>query len=405
MATYVYKARDRLGSLITGKLQGTSTIEVKDALASEGLFPVSVQPEEFELSLASIFQPKLKTKDLSNLTREFQVMFAAGTPMDRILATLVQQTKHKGLKEAMRKIQADISSGVRLSEAFAKHPQYFDLLYSQMLGVGETGGVLDKTLKELASIIQKEDRIRSKVKSATLYPKLVVGALIIVSTFMLYFVMPKFADFYSGHNAKLPVPTLIMIGASNFIRTYWLLFLILIGAGGVAWKGFMKTQKGKKFLGLVKFKAPIFGNLFRLAANARFGHLVSALYRAGLPLSQSLDVVADTIDNIHYSDEIRYLKRELDQGRSLSDAMKETEYFTPMIQETTSVGEQTGHLDDILESVASFYDEEIDDILKNLTTLIEPILLFTIFGLVALLALAVFLPVWNLSNVILGGGG
>ncbi|PIR21181.1 MAG: hypothetical protein COV45_00105 [Deltaproteobacteria bacterium CG11_big_fil_rev_8_21_14_0_20_47_16] len=400
MTTFVYKARDRTGGLISGTLEGPSVTVVKEALASQGLFPVSVQPRGFDMSIQQLLQRKIKTRDIVNLTRQFEVMFAAGSPMDRILATLTRQTKHEGLKDALSKIHKDVSSGMRLSDAFAKHPKYFGHLYTSMLAVGEIGGVLDRTLKGMTGILGKEDRIKSKVKSATLYPKIVIFALVVVATLMLIFVIPVFNDFYAGYSAKLPVPTRILIFASNVVVGYWWLAAIVTGALIWGWKKFKRTNRGKEFTSYLEFHFPVFGKLNLLAANARFGHLLGALYKSGLPLSRSLEVVADTIDNLRYARDVKHLKEELDKGRSLSVAMEEAKYFTPLMKEVTGVGEQTGKLDEMLETTAIYYDEEVDDMLKNLTTLLEPLLLFGIFGMVGLLALAVYMPVWNLSNIV-----
>lgn len=400
MTVFVYKARDRTGGQVSGTLEGPSVSVVKEALARQGLFPVSVQPRGFDVSLQTLFRRKIKTHDLVNLTRQFEVMFSAGTPMDRILATLERQTNHEGLKEALGKIHKDVSAGMRLSDAFARHPRYFDHLYTSMLSVGEVGGVLERTLKGMTGILSKEDRIKSKIKSATLYPKIVIFALIVVATLMLIFVIPVFGDFYASYGAKLPLPTRILIVASNVVLGYWWAASLVVAAGVWGWRRFKKSSRGREFMSYMQFHAPVFGKLHLLATNARFGHLLGALYKSGLPLTRSLEVVADTIDNIRYARDVHHLKEELDKGRSLSLAMDESHYFTPLMKEVTSVGEQTGRLDEMLETTATFYDEEVDDMLKNLTTLLEPLLLFGIFGLVGLLALAVYMPVWNLSRVV-----
>jgi len=400
MPLFEYKARDKKGSLVTGDLEGESAISIKEALASQGLFPVSVQPKGFERSLAAFFERPLKPRELLSLTRQFQVMFSVGTPMDKILATLARQAKHEGLKAVLKRIHQDIESGVRLSEAFAKHPKYFDALYTSMLQVGETGGVLEKVLTEMTTILEKESRIRAKIKSATLYPRLAIGAVLVVSVLMLIFVIPAFEAFYAKYHSQLPLPTRIMIGLSEFASTYWYLFLL--GVGGIFYgiKMFFKTAKGELLASLINMKLPVFGNLNRLVADARFGHLLAALYRAGLPLSQTLEVVANTIDNKLYANDVRSLRKEIDSGVSMSVAMERYRYFSPLMVETAAVGEQTGNLDTMLEATATYYDEEIDDILRNLSTLIEPLLLLVVFGMVALLALAIFLPIWNLSSVI-----
>lgn len=402
---FAYKARNDDGTLVTGNIEGANSAAVKVALASQGLLPVEVKSQGFEISLRSLFRRKVSPKDLLAVIRQFQVMFSAGTPMDRILRTLVRQTQNKELKEVLGQIHEDVSSGIRLSQAFAKHPKFFNSLYTSMLAVGEAGGVLDKTLKGLADILKKEHGIKTKVKSAILYPKIVLFAVTVVSILMLVYVIPVFADFYAQYEAQLPLPTLILIGISDAVTAYWYIALLIVAGLVFAWKRFIGTSKGKRFLGRMKLKIPVFGNLNFLVANARFGHLVGALYNAGLPISPSLDIVSKTIDNSLFVEDVVYLKQEVDRGKSIGVAMGEAKYFSPLMVESSFVGEQTGRLGELFEQTASFYDEEIDDILKNLAILIEPIMLFLLFGMITLLALAVYLPVWKLSKVILPGGG
>lgn len=400
---FTYRARNQDGALISGSLDGVNAAAVKAALASQGLFPVEVRGEGFEIPIRSFLRRPPKPKDLLALTRQFQVMFSAGTPMDRILRTLVRQSSHPELKEALQKIYDDVSSGSRLSEAFAKHPKFFNPLYTNMLAVGEAGGVLDKTLKGLADILAKEHQIRAKVKSATLYPKLVVFALVVVAIAMLVYVIPIFADFYVQYEASLPLPTRILIGLSDAVVSYWYLALFLVLALFLAWRRFALSAKGKRFWAQMELKFPIFGHLNFLVANARFGHLISSLYHAGLPLTSSLEIVAKTIDNVLFAQDVIQLKQEIDRGKAIGTAMEEASYFSPLMVEAAFVGEQTGRLGELFEQTASFYDEEIDALLKTLSTLIEPLLLFILFGMITLLALAVYLPIWQLSKVVMPG--
>lgn len=401
MTTFVYKARTSQGALLAGEVEGTNAREVKEALAGEGLFPVSVQPKSFHLSLKEILFGRLKPQELFNFTRQFQALFAAGLSVDRIFTTLIQQTSHRYFREIIKKIHHDISTGTSLADAFARHPRTFSKMYTSMIAVGEAGGVLDKTLKELASIVGKEHRIRSRVKTATLYPKIVFVVTTLVAAGMLLFVIPVFADFYAGYGAALPLPTRILIGASKLVTTYW-----YVGAAlflGIVWSArlLVKTQRGRTEIDRLKLRTPVIGRLLRMVANARFGHLVGALYRAGLPLGLSLEVVAETIDNSLFAQAVLRLRQEIDRGGSLARAMRQDSSFSPLLVESVAAGEESGRLDELLDATATFYDEEVEEILKNLTTLIEPILLFIVFGMVALLALAIFLPIWNLSNVIL----
>lgn len=404
MPVFKYQARDRLGKLIEGEQSAADAAAVKNLLFAKGLFPLHAEPKEskgLSAKLEDLLKPAPKPKDLANLTRQFEVMFSVGTQMDKILETLARQAQNKQLQLALQQIQRDIAGGMRLAAAFRKHPKFFNNLYCSMLEMGQAAGVLDRTLREMATILQKDHNIQAKVKSATLYPKIVIGALVGVSWAMLVFVFPPFAKLYAGQGAELPLPTQIMMALSTLVTKYW--YLPIMGGIGlfVLWRRFKATDYGQELLSKLAFRLPVFGELNKLVCNARFGHLIAALYRAGLPLPQSLGVVADTMTNVVYAREVRALKEGIEHGKSLSQCMERTQYFSAMVKETCAVGEQTGKLDLILEATAHFYDGEVNEMLDNLTTLIEPILLFFLFGAVLFLALAVYLPIWNISKVML----
>jgi type IV pilus assembly protein PilC len=403
MSTYLFKARDQSGALVTGEIDADTSAGAKDQVAAQGLFPIDVELQgTFAQNVSfSFLKRKPSPKDIANMTRQFQALFAVGTPMDRILSLLAKQLQNQALKEAMVKIQKDVASGTKLSAAFKAFPQYFPTLYISMMEVGETGGVLDQTLKEMASILQKEAEIRSKVKSAMLYPKIVLFVLGAVTWGMLAFVIPPFKTFYAGHGAELPAVTRIVITFSDLMTGSWYIGLGIGVALYWAWKRFSATELGENLISHAAFRIPVFGRLNRLTANSRFGHLLSSLYRAGVPITQALGVVANTMTNVHYARDVLSIKKGLEQGSSLSKCMENTKYFEPMIQESISVGEKTGQLDLLLDSTATFYDAEIDDMLKNMSTLIEPILLVFLFSGVTVLALAIYLPIWNLSKVII----
>jgi type IV pilus assembly protein PilC len=397
MNSFQYRARTASGEEVRGSMEAADEGFVKTALFNQGLFPVLIQASSPRKKTSKIFN----NKDLASFTKQFEVMFRVGMPIDKILETLAKQATHPKMQTILLEIQKDISGGMRLAEAFAKHPEYFNKLYISMIEMGQTAGVLDKTLKEMSLILRKEHDIHSKIKSALLYPKIVLFTLLVVTWAMLVFVFPPFKEFYAGQNATLPLPTLVVMGASEFVTTYWYMAVFTGVALYLTWRQIKTWPTVKHILSRLAFKIPVFGRLNLLSSNARFGHLVSALYRVGLPLPQTLAVVANTIANECYSQEVMMLKDSLEHGNSLSKGMEKTQYFSPMIKETCAVGEQTGKLDTTLDATASFYDSEIDELLRNLSTLIEPFMLFMLFGAVLLLALAVYLPIWNMSKVVL----
>ncbi len=403
---FTYKARDMSGGLATGEVEAKNPAAAKKAVADMGLLPVLVAAKGLDFSLPKFLRrKKANVNDIIAFTRQFEALFRAGIPIDRVLTTLSKQTPNKGLGRAIEKIQQDVSSGSSLKDAFAKHGDYFDELYCNMLGVGEAGGVLEGTLKDLSSILKKEYTLISGIKSATLYPKIVITVFVIVVFVMMIFVIPGFASFYSGYGAQLPLPTRILMGISNFFASYWYVMLTLGIGGFVGFKKYASTEKGRFNVDRMKFSLPVFGKLHMMVSNARFGHLLATLYKSGFPLAESLQIVAKTIGNKAYEAEVNQIKSEVETGSSLGDSMARRKYFSALMTESAAIGEQTGSLDDMLENAAAFYDDEVSHMLEQLTTMLEPLLLGFIFVMVALLAFAIFLPMWKVSSVVLQPGG
>lgn len=407
MPTFRYKARDKDGALITGEIEAASAEELKDSLFHEGMIPIDVSESKGGgISAKSItdFFERVRPSELMVFTRQFATLFKAGVSMDTIFATMVKQASSKALKNALLRIRADIAAGATLSQAFARHPRIFNELYVSMLAAGEEAGVLEETLKSLSQLIEKEYEIQKSVKGAVLYPKIIIGVLVMAIIFLMTFVVPKFVDFYGRYGADLPLPTKILIGASNFFRDYWYIALLIVASAVFLWKRFYHTRTGRLKIDRLRFTLPVFGSLNLKVANARFGHILSVLYKSGLAMPRSLEVTSSVIGNVAYALELLKVKDDIQRGATLSEALSRQTYFPPVIIETTAVGERAGALDEMLGTVAEHYDLEVNHTIKNLTTLLEPIMLVGIFAVVALLALAIFLPIWNLSTVISGRG-
>lgn len=404
MPTYRYKARDKSGELITGEIEAISAEELKESLYREGMIPISVMTAGSSFSLDAITSKfhRVKDEDMMIFVRQFYTLFKAGVSMDTILATLSKQITSAPLLNAVVRARSDIAAGATLAQAFGRHPTVFNELFVSMLSAGEEAGILEKVLKQLSELIQKEYEIRKNVKSATLYPKIIITVLIGAVTFLMMFVIPKFTVFYAKYGAELPLPTKIMIGASDFFRGYWYIALGIVVALYVLYRKYNATPSGRMKLDRLRFQIPVFGSLNLKVANARFGHIMSALYSSGLAMPRSLEVVANIIGNEAYAREVRQIRDDIHRGATLSEAMQRRTYFPPVVVETTAVGERAGALDEMLATVADHFDLEVSHMIKNLTTLLEPLLLVGIFGMVALLALAIFLPIWNLSRVVGG---
>ncbi len=403
MSVYSYRARDINGLLITGNVEGEAIEPVKIQLSEQGLIPILVTkasaliPTNFSFD---IFK-KVKDDELMLFTRQFYILFKAGMDMESLLSTLANQTKNKYFADQILRIKTDVAAGSSLSRAFAKHPKTFSKLYSSMLTAGEEAGILDEVLGQLASLLEKEITLKTSVKSSTLYPKIVIGVLLMAGIVLMTFVVPKFASFYAHYKSELPLPTRIMIGFSDFVKHYTLMIMGGIGFMIFLFKRWAATAKGKLTVDRLSWKIPVFGPLGQKVANARFAHILGALYKAGLPITRALTITADTIDNEAFIRNIHLVQADVERGKGIAEAMRQTEYISPILIEATAIAEKSGALDDMYASVASHFDMEINHTLKNLTTLLEPILLGLIFGMVTVFALAVFLPIWNMSKAVM----
>lgn len=404
MPTYRYKARDKNGDLVTGEIEAISAEELKESLFREGMIPLSVISPGSLPSFDAIIAKfnRVKDEDMMIFVRQFYTLFKAGVSMDTILATLSKQVASGPLHNAVVRARSDIAAGATLAQAFGRHPTVFNELFVSMLGAGEEAGILEKVLSQLSELIQKEFEIRKNVKSATLYPKIIITVLVGAVSFLMMFVIPKFTVFYGKYGAELPLPTQLMIAISSFFRDYWYIAFGIVAFVYFLYHRYRATPTGRLKIDKLRFQLPVFGSLNLKVANARFGHIMSALYSSGLAMPRSLEVVANTIGNEAYAREVRQIRDDIQRGATLSEAMQQRSYFPPVVVETTAVGERAGALDEMLSTVADHFDLEVTHMIKNLTTLLEPLLLVGIFGMVTLLALAIFLPIWNLSRVISG---
>ncbi len=405
MPTFRYKARDKEGILITGDIEANSAEELKEGLFREKMIPLSVREvTSTSFSFKDITQwfNRVKPDEIMLFTRQFYTLFKAGVSMDTILATMVKQLQGNTLCNALIRVRSDVASGASLAQAFGRHPKIFNEMYVSMLAAGEEAGILEEVLSNLSGLLQKDYEIQKSVKGATLYPKIVLFVLTAAIIFLMTFVIPKFVQFYGRYGAELPLPTQILIGFSSFMRNYWYVMVGVVLITVISYKRFYATKVGRLKIDTLRFKMPVFGQLFLKVSNSRFGHILSALYSSGLSMPRSLEVVSNVIDNYAYALEVKKVKEGIQKGSSLSEALAEQTYFPPVVVETTAVGERAGALGEMLSTVAEHYDIEVAQTVKNLTTLLEPILLVGIFGMVTLLALAIFLPMWNMSSVIGG---
>lgn len=405
MAQFSYKARDSRGSLVEGKLDGENAQDIRKKLSEQGLIPIHVQGKSaanIEIKIPFLSQNKVKEKEVVLFTKQFYTLFRAGMSVESILITLGKQQKNPNFQETLDTIRSDIQQGSSMAMAFSKHPKVFDPLYVNMIASGEEAGILEEVLEQLSEFLEKDFTMRKNIKSAMTYPKIVITVLIMAMSLMMVVVVPQFKNFFERFGADLPTPTIVLIAVSDFATNYWYVCLGIMVGLIIGYKKFGETVEGRKVLDRIALKIPIFGPLNLKVCNARFANILGSLYKGGLPVTKALEITATTIGNVHIMAEIKKVQTDVEKGSTLADSMTKMIYFSPVIIEATSIGEKSGSLDGMLQSIAKHFDMEIGHTIKNLTALIEPILLGFIFAMVLGFALAIFLPMWGMHKAILG---
>ena len=402
MPNFLYRARDKHGELVTGRLEAASVEESEAALDKMGLIPIRVRKDSSSFRLPdfkNLFD-KTPQQDVIMFSRQLATLFGAGVPLTRALFSLERQASTDNFRKIVKSIREDVEAGVSLAVSFRRFPQAFTELYCSMIEAGEAGGILEAVLQRLALLLEKNSENRGKVKSATLYPKIVIVGVVIAVIILMSFVVPRFAKLYSSFKIELPLPTRMLISISGFFANYW--YLVIIAAVGffLAIRMYFRTEGGKDFRDRMVLKVPVFGPIVLKSVLSRFSMVLGSLYQSGLPILQSLDIVSRAVDNRTIAREVKRIEDEVRAGKSLSAELAKSEQFPPMIVQMVTVGEETGNLDEMLGKISEYYDREIETSIRNLTTTLEPILLAFVFVIVLFLALAIFLPMWDIIKVV-----
>lgn len=398
--TYTYRVRDRSGSLRNGELLADSQELVLARLRELDYIPLQIKVKREGMSREINLRQKVKLKDLALFSRQFATMINSGLPLLRSLAILEEQTQSSQLTKVIADVRVEVEQGTALSAAMGKHPKAFPALYVAMCRAGETSGTLDQVLLRLAETLEREVSLRQRIKSAMTYPIVVLGLVVIILTAMLVFVVPQFEDLFADLGGVLPLPTRLLLKVSDIVRSF---FLFVVGGFVLAVFGFrqwLKTERGRYLFDRFKLKIPIFGQLFHKTALSRFARNLGVLSRSGVPILQALDIVADTVNNALVAEAVRDMQEHVKQGESLAQPLQQHKVFPPMVVQMLSVGEETGALDTMLEKVAEFYDDEITAMVDSLTAMIEPVLIAIVGGVVGLIIIALYMPMFRIFDLI-----
>jgi type IV pilus assembly protein PilC len=402
--SFAYKVRDRQGRLVTGTLEAESVTIVAGKLRSMGYVPVSIESGATKSLSRELkipyFSGRIKLKEVAVFSRQFATMINSGLTLLRSLSILADQTSNKELARIVGEVRRDVERGSALSAALAKHPKAFSRLYVAMVRSGETGGSLDMVLLRLATTIEKQVELRRKVKSAMTYPVVVGVIVVLILMAMLIFVVPMFKGMYADLDAKLPLPTMILLTVSNGFKTFFP--LVFLGAGFGVWslKRYVSTPAGRRQLDAFKLRAPVFGQLAHKTALARFSRSLAALVRAGVPILDALDIVAETAGNTVLAEAVADTQAAVKAGESLARPLEAHPVFPPMVVQMIAVGEETGALDELLEKIADFYDSEVEATVDALTSLIEPLLIVVMGVTVGGMVIALYMPMFSIIGKI-----
>lgn len=397
--TYSYRVRDRQGKIITGKLEADNEASVSARLREMGYFVIGVEVEKPSITKREIriLKPKVKTKDVTVFTRQFATMINAGLPLVKCLSILSEQTESPVLTEVIVDVQHEVEMGRSLSEALSKHPDVFSDLYTSMVKAGEIGGVLDDVLLRIATTLESEALIRSKIKSALTYPIAMFAISILLLVVMLVFVVPSFEKMFKEIGATLPLLTRLVMGLSHFLLSWMGMLVIAALIGGVIYlRRWVKTPKGRRKYDALKLKLPVFGNLIHKMSLSRFSRTLGTLVASGVPILQALEITSKTVGNVLVAEAVDNVRAGVKEGESIARPLSQSPLFPPMVTQMLAIGEETGALDTMLNKVSDFYDSEVSTTVDAMTSLLEPILIVFLGLVVGIIVLSLYMPIFSL---------
>jgi type IV pilus assembly protein PilC len=403
-ATFQYKVRDDGGRLLQGQLEADSQALVATKLKSMGYTPISIEQQASSKTSVDIkipgFSDRVGMKDVAVFSRQFATMINSGLSLIRSLYILGEQTENKKLAAVAGEVRLDIEKGASLSQALSRHPKVFNRLFVAMVRAGETGGVLDRVLTQLAEIIEKQVELRRKIKSAMTYPVAVLCLVLLIVTAMLIFVVPTFETLYADLGGTLPLPTRLLLSVSGFVTKFAPVIIVAEIIAAVVFRKWIQSEKGRARWDAFKLRVPIFGKLVHKTAITRFSRTFAVLLRSGVPILEALEITSETVNNDVMSRAVKDVQAAVKQGEPIATPMARHEIFPPMVTQMLAVGEETGQVDTMLEKVADFYDQEIEATVDALTSLLEPLLIVVMGGAVGGMVVALYMPMFQIINLV-----
>jgi type IV pilus assembly protein PilC len=398
MAVFAYQGRSTAG-LQKGEIEAADRMTAVGELRRRSVLVTQIT-EKAGAKTPAKAGGKVKDREMAIFTRQFSTMIDAGLPLVQCLNILSEQSESKNLRDVTGNVARTVEEGSTLAESLRRHQKTFDDLYTNMVEVGETGGILDVVLQRLAVYIEKAASLKRKVKSALVYPSSIIGVAMLVIGFMLAFVIPTFAAMFKEMGAELPLPTRIVIGLSDFVRGYFWLIGLAFGGAVYGLRSYYRTENGRSTIDALILKVPVFGVIFRKVAVARFTRTLGTLVQSGVPILEALRITASTSGNKVVEKAVLQCRTSVTEGKTLAEPLKISGVFPPMVTQMVSVGEQTGALDAMLSKIADFYDDEVDTAVATLTSLLEPIMIVILGVIVGGLVVAMYLPIFKLVTLI-----
>jgi type IV pilus assembly protein PilC len=405
MPVFVWEGKNAAGKKVNGEMEAKDLQTVFNVLKGQRIVPAANrirqkgQGLEMEIKIPG-FGAKVKGKDVVIFTRQFATMIDAGLPLVQALDILCKQHENKAFRKVLSGVKETVETGGTLAEGLAKFPKVFDDLYVNMVAAGENGGILDIILERLSVHMEKSMKLKREVKTAMIYPAVVVSAAILVTAVLLIFVIPTFAELFNDFGSALPLPTQIVINLSNFAVAWWYL---IAGAGGITLGvlvRFIKTERGKEIVHPLALKLPIFGNIIRKVAVARFTRTLGTMLSSGVPILEALNICSRTAGNKVVEREVQRARVSISEGKSMVEPLSRSEVFPPMVVQMIAVGESTGAMDAMLQKIADFYEDEVDNAVTAMKQLIEPLMILVLGVIIGGLVVAMYLPIFKMGSVV-----